>query len=513
MSPEWKILPFRNANVIVLGLLCCVRMFSEFCPRPGSGSVIETPPEVTSSNGKLDVEFQFRASAQPDGRIRYCYIDANGDESPTLRVRPGDTVILKLKNELPPAHAMSGSSTNLHFHGLDIPPKRHQDDVLHTMIEPSDPVFEYRFKIPVDEPPGLYWYHPHPHGFSEAQVLGGASGALIVEGAEGLPERLLVLRDEDLPAQHTKTDDDGDAVGKDVSVNFVPVRFPLYLPAIMRVEANEKELWRILNASADTYFDLQVIYVENGQRVAQKLQLTAIDGYPVGKRAPKDVTHVLIPAGGRAEFILTTPRAGAFAQLVSRDYDTGRDGARNPGHVIANIVSKAVPLKDPVSGATPAPPADLSDAVSSRIRKLYFSEDRQDLKDPTKPARYFITVEGREPAVFDMHFKEPDITVQQGAVEDWTIENRANEAHVFHIHQLHFQVIARDGRKVDGSILRDTIDLPAWDGKSAAYPSVTLRMDFRNPAIVGTFLYHCHILEHEDAGMMGSIQVVTRTHK
>jgi FtsP/CotA-like multicopper oxidase with cupredoxin domain len=112
-----------------------------------------------------------------------------------------------------------------------------------------------------------------------------------------------------------------------------------------------------------------------------------------------------------------------------------------------------------------------------------------------------------------MHFKEPDITVQQGAVEDWTIENRANEAHVFHIHQLHFQVIARDGRKVDDSILRDTIDLPAWDGKSAAYPSVTLRMDFRNPAIVGTFLYHCHILEHEDAGMMGSIQVVTRTHK
>ncbi|MGB9258377.1 MAG: Ig-like domain repeat protein, partial [Candidatus Korobacteraceae bacterium] len=90
---------------------------------------------------------------------------------------------------------------------------------------------------------------------------------------------------------------------------------------------------------------------------------------------------------------------------------------------------------------------------------------------------------------------------------DWTIENRAEEDHVFHIHQIHFRVLEVDGKPVNDGTLRDTIDLPYWDG-SGPYPSVKLRMDFRDPNIVGTFLYHCHILKHEDMGMMGVIQVL-----
>jgi FtsP/CotA-like multicopper oxidase with cupredoxin domain len=109
-----------------------------------------------------------------------------------------------------------------------------------------------------------------------------------------------------------------------------------------------------------------------------------------------------------------------------------------------------------------------------------------------------------------MNFKEPDITVRQGTVEDWVIENRAREAHVFHIHQLHFQLLARDGVDANEPLLLDTIDLPYWNGQSAKYPTVKLRMDFRAPEIVGTFLFHCHILKHEDGGMMGSVEVVKR---
>ena len=144
-----------------------------------------------------------------------------------------------------------------------------------------------------------------------------------------------------------------------------------------------------------------------------------------------------------------------------------------------------------------------------RERKLYFSETR-DPVEPNDPnlTKYFITVEGVTPKTFDMNFSEPDIIVEQGTVEDWMVENRAKEAHSFHIHQLHFQLLGRDGVEVNEPMLRDTIDLPYWDGKSAHYPSVKLRMDFRNPNIVGTFVYHCHILEHEDGGMMGSIRVI-----
>src|SRR5581483_15665 len=122
---------------------------------------------------------------------------------------------------------------------------------------------------------------------------------------------------------------------------------------------------------------------------------------------------------------------------------------------------------------------------------------------------YYVTVDGAMPRVFDMNAATPNITVMQGTVEDWIIENRAPESHTFHIHQLHFQLLERDGKSIDEPALRDTIELPYWDGKSPHYPTIKLRMDFRDPNIVGTFLYHCHILEHEDAGMMGSIEVVT----
>ena len=100
---------------------------------------------------------------------------------------------------------MTPVSTNLHFHGFTVPPVCHHDEVLKTSIQQDDAPFEYRLRIPDDAAPGLYWYHPHVHGFSKTQVLGGASGALIVEGIEradrelaGLPERVIVIRDQDL---------------------------------------------------------------------------------------------------------------------------------------------------------------------------------------------------------------------------------------------------------------------------------------------------------------------------
>jgi FtsP/CotA-like multicopper oxidase with cupredoxin domain len=167
--------------------------------------------ELRSANGRLDVDFSLRTRVDIYGLTLYCYEDAKGNQSPTLRVHPGDEVVLRLKNELPPdktkpdaqhAHSpsasgpaacgtgpLTGASTNLHFHGMSIPPVCHQDDVLHTIIQPGDEAFEYRIHIPANQPPGLYWYHPHPHGFSEQQVLGGASGAMIVEGIEkAVPE-------------------------------------------------------------------------------------------------------------------------------------------------------------------------------------------------------------------------------------------------------------------------------------------------------------------------------------
>jgi FtsP/CotA-like multicopper oxidase with cupredoxin domain len=354
-------------------------------------------------------------------------------------------------------------------------------------------------------------------------VLGGASGALIVDGIEklkpevaGLPERLLVLRDQLNPVGRNahRTADQDDITGKDISLNFVPVIYPLYRPALMKVKADRREFWRVLNASADTYFQLQIVSVENGQRVLLSLSLIAMDGAPdSGEATVSRRSEVLISPGGRAEFVITTPHSGSISQLVSRVYDTGPDGAANPERVIANIVSNGdagMTYAQPQAQQTPAWRfTGLAALRPVRLRRLYLSEDRQDLITPGKPAKYYVTVEGKMPAVFNMNFTRPDITARQGTIEDWIVENRSREAHAFHIHQLRFQLMARDGVEVDEPMLRDTIDLPYWDGKDGhRYPSVRLRMDFRAPEIVGTFLFHCHILEHEDAGMMGSVEVL-----
>ncbi len=254
---------------------------TEICPRPAAGAVVEEPEDLRSENGVLKVELTVRNEKAKDGSMRFCYLLADGAQSPTLRLNPGDLLILSLKNSLADvegsaneAHAhprpkassdpcksgvMTITSANLHFHGLSIPALCHQDEVLQTSIQPNAPSFEYRFRIPDNEPPGLYWYHPHIHGFSSRQVLGGASGALVVEGIEratpevaGLPERVLVIRDQDLlnpdappspsePAAQALIDRDGDAgnngtgwgkPAKDLSVNFVPVPYPEYPRAV-----------------------------------------------------------------------------------------------------------------------------------------------------------------------------------------------------------------------------------------------------------------------------------------
>jgi FtsP/CotA-like multicopper oxidase with cupredoxin domain len=135
-------------------------------------------------------------------------------------------------------------------------------------------------------------------------------------------------------------------------------------------------------------------------------------------------------------------------------------------------------------------------------RKLYFSEE---FGGTNGPIQFYITVDGQKQKVFQAN-EEPVISTKVGAIEDWTIENRALETHAFHIHQIHFRVIEVDGKPAQNTDLRDTIEIPFWEGKGP-YHSVKLRMDFSDPTTAGTFLFHCHILLHEDLGMMHKILV------
>ena len=500
------------------------------CPRAAAGATLQDPPELRSHNGVLELtlHFKYQPTLIGQGPSRYCYVTDDGMESPTLRVRQGDQLIIHFHNDLPRppqsntqlsaardqeqdcnGGAMNAFVTNLHFHGTTVSPTCHQDEVIRTII-PAGTEFDYRVTIPRDEPPGLYWYHPHPHGYSERQVQGGASGALIVEGLENvdpwlarLPQRVIVLRDQSLSNLRVP----GPATPAwDISVNYVPVLYPQYEPAMIEAEASQEELWRVLNAGADTIFNLQVV----AGSVAQAMKMVAIDGVPTPADAEPQ-TSILLPPGARAEFVVKTPKPGEQAQLVTTDWDTGPEGDRDPTRPIANIV-----VAPNHSNGVAAPGAHLDSAVNSWRslmdqapivrRKLYFSQLTPNPAEGDTSVFYFITVSGQAPAAYRMG-QPPNIVVHDGDVEDWTVENRSPEDHVFHIHQIHFRVLEVDGKPVHDNALRDTIDLPYWSG-SGPYPSVKLRMDFRDPNIVGTFLYHCHILKHEDMGMMGVIQVL-----
>jgi FtsP/CotA-like multicopper oxidase with cupredoxin domain len=542
-------------------------MPGEVCGRPSAGSAVPEPADLRSRNGVLRVDLTIHNYAEPDGSTRYCYVDGNGNESPNLRVKPGDLLILYLKNDLTKsdpaaaqsnhlhAHmhaeksavscrggAMTSTSTNLHFHGLTVPAVCHQDDVLKTSISPGDPPFEYRFRIPTNEPPGLYWYHPHIHGFTKVQVLGGASGAIIVEGIEranksvaGLPERVLIIRDRDLlnpnapPSKSEPVvprmlfDRDGDAANtgtgfgkpaKDLSINFVPVPYPDYPPATMKMKPEEKQLWRVLNASAITYLNLAVLF----NRAPQPLGLVALDGVPLNENGtsgdPVDwQTHLGVPPGSRVEFIVKGPPVGVTGLLVTRSVDTGPGGENDPNRALATITASEdapEPRSTLTASPEPLPPGQLpwlGNVTPVITRRLYFSEKLDDPNNPNSATAFYITVGGQTPKAFDPESSVPDIIAKQGTVEDWIVENRSNELHSFHIHQLHFMLLDYMGRPVNEPFLRDTVNVPYYDGKALVYPSVRLRLDFRDPNMVGTFVYHCHLLEHEDNGMMGMIRV------
>ncbi len=532
------------------------------CDRPSPGSVVPEPEDLRSKNGELTVDLTIDNHVETGGSVRYCYSTPDGKASPNLRLHPGDLLILNLKNELTDAGApaphhhqdsakksgdpctsglMTATSTNLHFHGLTIPAACHQDEVLNTSIQPDDKPFQYRFRIPGNEPPGLYWYHPHIHGFSKAQVLGGASGALIVEGIERaakevaeLPERVFIIRDQDLlnpnapPSKSEPVlppmliDRDGDAANngtgfgkpaKDLSINYVPVPYPDYPPAVIEMKPEERQLWRVLNASAITYLNLEVVF----NRTPQQLGLVALDGVPLNQNGKSDSvnwqTHLGAPPGARVEFIVQGPPAGVTALFVTKSVDTGPGGENDPNRAIARIaVSQDAPESRSKLAASsgPLPKSGvtwLGDVAPVRTRKLYFSEKPVDPDKPNGPTEFFITVDGQTPVAFDPQSGLPNIVTRQGTVEDWIIENRSNELHAFHIHQLHFMLLDSLGKRVNEPYLRDTVNVPYYNGKALEYPSVRLRMDFRDPNTVGTFLYHCHLLEHEDGGMMGLIRV------
>jgi FtsP/CotA-like multicopper oxidase with cupredoxin domain len=443
------------------------------------------------------------ASDPVTGKSEFRYQDNN--TPPVIRVQPGGVLNVEYKNQLAtqskedcfghPCMQM----TNLHFHGLHVSPNAPQDDVLDMMASPGE-ILHYSVEVPPQQPPGLYWYHTHSHGESYIQDLDGMSGAIVVEGMEryvpevrNLRERILVLRDLVLANDGIERKRVMESVGMQTTRCGTATEKPdaaFTVNGTLRpkidIAPGERQFWRIVNASPDLYADLEVDSVS--------FEVIALDGMPLAYHDPsirtRSMKHVLVPPAGRVEAIVTGPSAGSHAALRTRCFDTGPDGDSNPAMVLADILS--APPSDlqslPALGGAPVH-ANFSPTVLKRVE----TSEPQFVVDFTEDKQGFY-INGQK---FEMN-SAPMLTVDVGSLQHWRVVNSTKEVHPFHIHQVHFLTYAVDGKPVKDPVWLDTVNVPYGS-------SVDLVMDFTDPIIRGMSLFHCHLLKHEDKGMMAKI--------
>ena len=429
-----------------------------------ASDTLSRPKVVTSHAGVLRLSLTPAMSTVTVARQRVTLMAYDGEYMPpTLRVHPGDTIRIRLANAL-------AQPTNLHTHGLAVSPRGNSDNVfLH--VAPGQ-TQEYEFRLPARHASGLYWYHPHAHHFSDVQTRNAMSGAIIVDGLldsfptlRHLRERVLLLKDVQIV--------NGRAVVRGIGKNTTRTINGIVNPEIV-LRPGETELWHIGNIGADVYYELTL----EGHR----FQVVARDGHRRAHLTPMD--SLRLSPGARVEVLVTGGAPGVHL-LRTGDIDTGPAGNKYAGTVMATIRVQGSPATPAVLPPALLPVEDLRGKVTNR-RTIVLSE--------SKDGDTFY-INGK---TFDM--KRTDTRVKLGAVEEWTVRNVSNELHTFHIHQGAFQLAEINGVPQPPDDHRDVVDVPIGGEVKVVIP-------FNDPVIVGRFVYHCHILSHEDKGMMATIEV------
>jgi FtsP/CotA-like multicopper oxidase with cupredoxin domain len=200
---------------------------------------------------------------------------------------------------------------------------------------------------------------------------------------------------------------------------------------------------------------------------------------------------LILEPGKRLELLVYGPPSGTY-RLRAEPFDTGPEGDAYPGQLLATVRSSGARVSEiPLPAAFPPVP-DLRERVIDERRTMVFA-------DTANPNQF--TINGKP-----FNANCIDTIVDLGSIEEWTIENTAREAHVFHIHQLDFQVVEVNGVPQPFVGYQDVATLPAAADDDT--PSVVkVIIPFDNPVIVGKFVYHCHIIQHEDQGMMANVFV------
>ncbi len=425
------------------------------------------PPELVSVDGVLEAELISAPRELNVSGLKVRGEAFNGTfVGPTMRVRPGDQLRVDLKNQLE-------QHTNIHFHGFHVDPGGKSDNIFRH-IAPGETA-DYVVNLPEDHDPGIYWYHSHMHTISESQVFQGLSGMILVgDTRELLPERFRGIKRRLFGLKDLQVEN-GAIVAANIDSDAPTIRTVNGLvESVLELRPGATEVWDIANISADIFYDVAM----------DSVSLTVIgeDGSPVEKTFVAE--DLVMPPGKRFEVLVQMPDAGDFT-LKTLAYDQGGDQYPEAPLVQVKVAGEGVPTLAALGeGVALTAPNDLREQeVAARHTWTFTEEDESN--------EFFIN--GKE---FDEN--RVDVAPTLGTVEEWTLRNATTEQHPFHIHVNDFLVLSVNGKPYGAHGLQDTVILPPGQDVKVLIPFE----DF-----TGKFVFHCHILAHEDHGMMAVVDV------
>jgi len=440
----------------------------QFPDAPGPRPTFRESPEIRSVDGVCKATLHIRKEEVQAGDQKLITDCFNGMYTgPILRVRPGDLLELTVIND-------GEMNTNIHFHGLQVSPDDYGDSVF-TVI-PLGHQYTYRFRIPEYHHPGTYWYHAHSHTTTQRQVMQGVAGTLIVDGElerwpelKGITERNCVLHDYQKGLN-------GEVV------QGIQVSWPTYrlvndqkFPDVP-IRPGETQLLRLSAQGANIYY-----YLDFG---GEKFWVVNTDGNPVNQMVETD--RFPLPPGSRVDILVQFRKPGRY-KLHTSEIRTGPAGDGYSAENLLTMVCAGDPVEKPVdlplTAEGPSPLRDLSEVKVDNVRTIVFNETDNDFRIDN---RYFDGT-------------RIDQLIKWGTVEKWIIRNSTDEMHVFHFHQTDFQVVKVNGKPVPFNTHRDNINLP-FRGE------VEVIIPFDMPCQIGDYVFHCHILCHEDGGMMQKVR-------
>lgn len=428
-------------------------------------------PVISSTNGVLSTSFdvkkqKFSVAGREINGMAY----AGQFMGPTLRVNPGDTIKISETSELT-------DPTNLHTHGLHTSPIDISDNIFRSFTDGT--TNEVVIEVPKNVAPGTYWYHTHIHGYTEGQVFSGLAGALEVTGlTERLPKDLQGVQDNLLALRDIQIQDDT-ILTQNIDSNAPTTRTVNgQVNPVLQGQPGCTQLLRIGGWSPDIWYRLQMD--------GAKFYVIAEDANPVTTVQAHDT--LLVAPGKRFDVLVTWPKAGTY-HLRTLPMNTGPEGDQYPERVLAtwDIGGEAV--------APSAMPQDMGPLPA----ELQNTMD----KDPIAKHHVVVLSEDNAAGKFmingsQFHTTKPLFVMKLGTTEEWTIKNVTGEDHPFHIHVNDFQVMSINGVPYESTGLVDTFKVPA-------HGEIVIRQRFLD--FVGKYVFHCHILAHEDAGMMAAVEV------